>query len=131
MISHRTLLLYNFGAGIAFAVIGWLSTSAIDTFLPSLTQKKTVPTLQAKIRNELADEQDLEHLKSQALFYFDLAKDLKNARNEDDQNSVEEISRVCFVLAAVFMLGGAMAAVAKPAVAGKPKPVGQAGASPG
>jgi hypothetical protein len=60
----------------------------------------------------MQEEQDVERLRSRAIFYFELGRELKRARYADSDSRFSDFRYLCFALAAAFALGGAMALVA-------------------
>ena len=57
------------------------------------------------------EEQDIERLRGRATFYFELGRDLKRARYSDTDTLVQDFRSLCFLLGAIFAVGGAMSVV--------------------
>ena len=51
-------------------------------------------------------QQAVEAVRSRALFYFDVARDLRRARAEDDVGIYQDARILCFAVAGLFVLGG-------------------------
>lgn len=105
MVTRRTLLIYNFGIALVFVAVGLLSLFTFDPF----TNRTVQPPFDPASHQAILAEQDLEHLRSRAVFYFDLGRDLKRARYADTDTFFHDFRFVCFILGAVFALGGTMA----------------------
>jgi hypothetical protein len=99
------LLIYNFGAALLFALIGVLSLFTADGIL---NRPVALPPFDPASAKAIQEEADLERLRSQAAFYFELGRDLKRARYTDTDTSVRDFRFVCLLLAMVFAAGGAM-----------------------
>jgi hypothetical protein len=109
MITRRTLLIYNFGIALVFVAIGVLSLFALDPFT---NRSAIVPPFDPASHAAIQEEQDLDHLRSRASFYFELGRDLKRARYADSDTFFRDLRFMCFVLGAAFALGGAMSLLA-------------------
>jgi len=109
MITRRTLLIYNFGIALIFVVIGLLSLVTLDPFT---NRSAIVPPFDPASHVAMQEEQDVEHLRSRAIFYFELGRELKRARYADSDSRFGEFRFLCFALATAFALGGAMSLVA-------------------
>jgi hypothetical protein len=108
MVTRKTLLIYNFGIALIFAAIGLLSVFAMDAF----TNRTVMPPFDEASHVAIQEETDIEHLRSRAAFYFELGRDLKRARYIDSDIVFNDLRSFCFILAAVFSLGGVMAFLA-------------------
>jgi hypothetical protein len=106
VITRRTLLLFQFGVCITFLVIGTLSTYAIETLLPNLGKTVILASLDKNARKELETIDDVEKLRPKAQFYFDLAVQLKQAHGTQEANLIDAGANVCYILAALFAMGG-------------------------
>lgn len=109
MIKKRTQLIYQFGMAILFAVVGALS---LITFEQLLSRPSVVPPFDVSSRKAIHEEQDIEKLRSQATFYFELGRELKRARYADTDTLVRDFRYLCFLLSAIFAVGGAIAIAA-------------------
>jgi hypothetical protein len=105
MITRRTLLLYNFGIALIFVLIGVLSLVALDPF----TNRTILPPFDRASHEAIQEDKDLESLRERATFYFELGRDLKSARYIDSDTLFHDVRSLCFILAAVFSLGGVLA----------------------
>jgi len=105
VITRRTLIIYNFGAALLFVVIGSLTMLTFEHFLSRPT---VLPPFDPASATAIQEEQDLERLRSQAAFYFELGRDLKRARYSDTDTFIRDFRCLCFFLAVVFAVGGAM-----------------------
>ena len=113
MVTRRTLLLYHFGACFAFVVMGLLSPYVIESFLPTMGKEITLPPLSPAAVKELRETQDVQRLRSQALFYFELARDFKRAQSTVEQEEVLAVRYICYILAGVLGLGGLLTLAAR------------------
>jgi hypothetical protein len=120
MVSRRTLLLFNFGAGLTFLVMGLLSPHVIAVLFPSLGEVIVLPTMSPTARLDMATTQNIEHLRAQGLFFFDLAMDLKRALADAEGREIDAVRYACFLLAALAGVGGMLVLALKDAV--KPAP---------
>jgi len=109
MITRRTLLIYNFGIALIFVVIGLLSLVTLDPFT---SRSAIVPPFDPASHVAMHEEQDVERLRSRAIFYFELGRELKRARYADSDSRLSDFRYLCFALAAAFALGGAMSLLA-------------------
>ena len=110
MFSKRTLLIYNFGLAVLFVVIGALTMATFEGFLNR--PAAAIPPFDAASAKAIHEEQDLERLRGRAVFYFELGRDLKRARYSDTDTLVRDFRFLCFLLGAIFAVGGAMSLVA-------------------
>ena len=109
MVTRRTLLIFNFGAAVLFVVMGMLSLMVYEEFL---ARPNIVPPFDQASAAAIRDEQDIEKLRQRATFYFGLGRDLKRARYSDTDTLVRDFRFLCFLLGAIFSVGGAMSLVA-------------------
>jgi hypothetical protein len=116
VITRRTLLIYNFGAALLFAVIGGLSLLTFDHLLSRPTVLPPFDPASAKV---IEHEPDIERLRSQAAFYFELGRELKRARYSDTDSLVRDFRSLCFLLAVAFAAGGAMSLQVTKGIASK------------
>ena len=105
MITRRTLIIYNFGAALLFVVIGALSLLTFDRLLD---RPAVLPPFDPASAKAIQEEPDLERLRSQAAFYFELGRELKRARYSDTDTLIRDFRTLCFLLAVIFAVGGAM-----------------------
>ena len=109
MFSKRTLLIYNFGLAVMFVVIGMLTMATFEHFLNR--PAAAIPPFDAASARAIHEEQDIERLRGRAAFYFELGRDLKRARYSDTDTLVRDFRFLCFMLGAIFTVGGAMSLV--------------------
>ena len=105
MVTRRTLLVYNFGIGLMFVVVGALT---LAVFEPFLSRPTVVPPFDAASQTAIKTETDIERLRAQAAFYFGLGRDLKRARYSDSDTLVRDFRFLCFLLGVIFAVGGVM-----------------------
>jgi hypothetical protein len=106
MISRRTILLYNFGLAITLLISGLLTIYTLALLNHDSLTIARQADVRAKAVRELAEEQDLERLRSTASFYLRVTEDLKKARDEDTVIFLTDIRYACFLLASIFVVGG-------------------------
>jgi len=106
MITRRTLLLYNFGIAALLVFIGILSMVGADA--SQIKRLNDLPNFNAEARAFLTDETDLERLRSRSVFYFEVARDLKRARTDDNSRVFKDASTLAFFVAILFALSGGM-----------------------
>ena len=109
MLTKRTLLIYHFGLALLFVVTGALSMATFEHFLNR--PAAAIPPFDAASAKAIAEEQDLEHLRQRATFYFELGRDLRKARYSDTDTLVRDFRFLCFLLGAIFTVGGTMSLV--------------------
>ena len=107
MVTRRALLIYNFGIALILLSIGFLTVYAGDAMKQS-SRLTELPNFDAPSRRAIEEQQELDPLRSRALFYFDLAHELKKARNIDSTRYFYDARTVVWLLAALFILGGLM-----------------------
>ena len=110
MFSKRTLLIYNFGLAMLFVVIGALTMTTFEHFLNR--PAAAIPPFDAASAKAIREERDIERLRMRATHYFDLGRDLKRARYSDTDTLVRDFRSLCFLLGAIFIVGGTMSLVA-------------------
>jgi hypothetical protein len=106
MITRRTLLLYNFGIAGLLVFIGALSMVGADA--AQIKRLNDLPSFNAEARGFLTDEAEIERLRTRALFYFDVARDLKRARTDDSSRVFKDASTLAFFVAALFAISGGL-----------------------
>lgn len=109
MFTKRTLLIYNFGLALLFLVVGALTMATFEQFLNR--PAAAIPPFDAASAKAIHEEPDLERLRARAVYYFDLGRDLKRARYSDTDTLVRDFRFLCFLLGAIFTVGGAMSLV--------------------
>ena len=106
MVSKRTLLIYNFGLAVLFIVVGVLTMATFEHFLNR--PAAAIPPFDKASVQAIVEEQDLEKLRARTVFYFELARDLRKARYSDTDTLVRDFRFLCFLLGAMFIIGGMM-----------------------
>jgi hypothetical protein len=106
-VSLRTLLFYNFGFGLAFLLIGTLSVYSLDYTKPNRANES--PAFAGNARLAIESEKEVDAVRDRALFYFDVARDMRRARMQDDSSFYEDVRILSFAVAGLFMLGGILA----------------------
>jgi hypothetical protein len=101
------LLIYNFGIALILLTIGFLTVYAGGA-MQQASRLTELPNFDANSRQAIEQQQELDPLRSRALFYFDLAHELKKARNSDNTRYFYDARTVVWLLAALFILGGLM-----------------------
>ena len=110
MFTKRTLLIYNFGLALLFLIVGALTVSTFEHFLNR--PAAAIPPFDAASAKAILEEPDLERLRARATFYFELGRDLRKARYSDTDTLVRDFRFLCYLLGAIFAIGGTMAFVA-------------------
>jgi hypothetical protein len=105
LITRQTLLLYNFGLAIVFVMIGMLSLLAYERFVD---RPVIQPPFDPATLKSMKEETDVERLRIQAAFYFELGRDLKRARYADTDTGARDFRIVCFLVSGILAIGGAM-----------------------
>jgi hypothetical protein len=105
VITRRTLLIYHFGIALLFVAIGALSLVTFEHFL---SRPVALPPFDPSSAKAIQEEPDIERLRSQATFYFELGRDLKRARYSDTDTLIRDFRSLCFLLAIIFAIGGTM-----------------------
>jgi hypothetical protein len=112
-VSLRSLLLYNFGFAVVFLIIGSLSVYTLDYIKPNRANES--PVLANKARLSIESEQMIEVVRGQALFYFDVARDMRRARVDDETGTFYDVRILSFAVAGLFALGGILGLLLPPA----------------
>jgi len=97
-------MIYNFGIAFIFLVIGLLTAHTLDVIRPN--RQVEAQTLVKLSRDAILEESNLEQLRSRAIFYFELARDLRKAKTEEIEHGFYDIRLLTFVVAGVFTFGG-------------------------
>lgn len=119
--GRRALLIYNFALAAILLVAATLSTYAVQVTMQS-SQVTDMPTFDAETRAALDKQPDLEQLRARALFYFDLARELKRARGVETLQLIYDARRLALIAAGLFFLSGILTLVLVPAGAAATKP---------
>ena len=107
-------MIYNFGIAFIFLAIGLLTAHTMDVIRPN--RQVEAQTLVKLSRESILEEANLEQLRSRALFYFELARDLRKAKTEEIEQGFYDIRLLTFVVAGIFTFGGLLLlALPKPA----------------
>lgn len=110
MVTRRALLIYNFGIALILVVVGFVSVYAAEA-LQQPSRLTEMPTFDSDSRQALEQQPDLELLRARALFYFDLARELKKARSVDTTRLFYDARTLAIMVAGLFVLGGVMVLV--------------------
>ncbi len=111
MITKRTLLIYNFGVAGLFALVGLLSIYALSIVAPSANQVEVPPAFNVKVLHAISEEKDAEKLRSQAVFYYELARDFRKARYAAAEGYLYDVRLLAFFVAGLFAIGGLLVVV--------------------
>lgn len=106
MITRRTLLIYNFGIAVLFLLVGVLSVYALTIVQPSPNQVEAPPAFNLSALQAITEEKDLEKLRSQAVFYYELARDFRKARHAATEGYLYDVRVLSFFVAGLFLIGG-------------------------
>jgi hypothetical protein len=107
MVTSRALLVFNFGIAVILVLVGFLTVQAMSAMQAS-SRLTDMPTFDQAARDSVEKEPDIEKLRARSMFYFELARELKRARNNDSERMFYDARTLCFVVAALFGLGGLM-----------------------
>jgi len=111
-VSLRTLLLYNFGMALIFVIVGLLSLYSIDVTKPGRIEESASFSKNARLAIER--EQAAETLRARALFYFDVAREFRLARIQDEVGIYYDARTLSFGVAALFVIGAILALLLLP-----------------
>lgn len=103
MVTPRLLLLYNFGLAFFFVILGFISLVILE---PVFTRQVTIPPFDRTSLEAIRSEPDIEKLRTRATYYFELGRDLKQARYSDTGSVMADVRSFCFALGLVFSVGG-------------------------
>ena len=109
LVTRRTLLLYNFGIAALLVFVGAMGIVGADA--AQVKRHNDLPNFNAEARGYVADEQDIEKLRTRAAFYFEVARDLKRARTDDSSQVFKDASTLAFFVGALFAVGGVLQVV--------------------
>jgi hypothetical protein len=107
VITRRALLIYNFGIALILVVVGFVSVYAVEA-LQQPSRLTEMPTFDADSRQAVEQQKDIEPLRARALFYFDLARELKKARSVDTTRLFYDARTLAIMVAGLFALAGVM-----------------------
>ena len=108
MVTHRALVIYNFGVALVLFAIGLVSVLAGDQAIQQSSRLTNLPTFDPGSRQALEQQSDIEQLRARTLFYFELARELKKARSVDTTRYFYDARTAVWILAALFVLAGFM-----------------------
>lgn len=103
--------------GVAKGVVDWLAfivLGSLSFYSAGTNHQKNLiqpPVFGAEVRSSIEKETASEALRNNALLYFDTARDMRKARNSDSERWFDDIRTFCFVIAALFLLSGALASL--------------------
>ena len=106
MIARRALMIYNFGIAFIFLAIGLMTVHTMDVIRPN--RQVEGHTLVKLSRDAILEEANIEELRSRALFYFELARDMRKAKTEEIEQGFYDIRLLTFVVAGIFTFGGVL-----------------------
>lgn len=109
MVTRRTLVIYNFGLAVLFLLVGFLGIYALE----AASRPVAVPPFDQASQVAIAEEKDIDRLRARAAFYFELARDLKRARYDDQGGTLGAFRTLFFIAAIIFAIGGLMALMIK------------------
>jgi hypothetical protein len=106
MITRRTLLIFNFGVAVLFSLVGLLSAYAMSVVQPNRNQVEVPPAFNQSALRAITDEKDLEKLRSQTVFYYELARDFRLARYAATEGYLYDVRLLSFFVSGLFLIGG-------------------------
>jgi hypothetical protein len=106
-IKLRTLLLFNFGVALVFLLIAGLSTYSLDLVRPNRAREHAAFSGESKLA--VVEEQSIDQLRSRALFYFDIARNIRLARMQDEVRVFNDAQFLSFAVAILFLASGILA----------------------
>lgn len=106
MIRKKTILLFNIAGCALFLIFGILSTQLIETLVPSLGITVILPPLETTAKNRLLESNDLEQVRTQALFYYNLSTDLKRKQSTVELRELHAVRYVSYAFALMLAIGG-------------------------
>ena len=110
MITRRTLLIFNFGVAVLFALVGLLSIYVMSVVQPG-SQFSVPPAFNTSVLQSISEEKDAEKLRSQAVFYYELARDFRKARHAATEGYLYDVRLLAFFVAGLFAIGGLLVIV--------------------
>lgn len=106
MITRRTLLIFNFGVAALFLLVGGLSVYAMSLVQPGASQLSVPPAFTASALRSISEEREVERLRSTAIFYYELARDMRKARHAATEGYLYDVRLLSFFVAGLFFIGG-------------------------
>jgi len=106
MITRRTLLIFNFGVAVLFVLVGLLSVYAMSVVQPNPNQIAVPPAFNVSALRGISEEKDVEKLRSQTIFYYELARDFRLARYAATEGYLYDVRLLSFFVAGLFFIGG-------------------------
>jgi hypothetical protein len=111
MITRRTLLIFNFGVAVLFAIVGLLSIYVMSVVQPGASQMAVPPAFNTASLQAISEERDLEQLRSKTVFYYELARDFRKARHAATEGYLYDVRLMAFFVAGLFAIGGLLVTV--------------------
>ena len=108
MVTRRAMMIYNFGIALILVAVGVVTLLFSDVAAQQSARLTALPTFDGNSRQAIEEQEDIEQLRQRSLFYFELARELKVARNADTTRYFYETRTTVLILAALFALGGVM-----------------------
>ncbi len=106
MVTRRTLLIFNFGVAVLFFMVGLVSIYVMTIVQPNPRQVEIPPAFNASALRNISEEQDVEKLRSQAVFYYELAREFRKARYAATEGYLYDVRLLAFFVAGLFTIGG-------------------------
>lgn len=117
MITRRTLLIFNFGVAALFLLVGGLSVYALGIVTPGSSQVSVPPAFTASALKSISEEKEVEKLRSTAVFYYELARDMRKARHAATEGYLYDVQLLSFFVAGLFLVGGLLMLVPQKQIA--------------
>jgi hypothetical protein len=111
MITRRALLVFNFGVAGLFLLIGLLSIYAMSIVQPGTGQISVPPAFNVAALQAISEEKEIEKVRSQAVFYYELARDFRKARYAATEGYLYDVRVLSFFVAGLFVIGGLLVIV--------------------
>jgi hypothetical protein len=111
MITRRTLLIFNFGVAVLFAIVGMLSIYVMSVVQPGSGQIAVPPAFNTSALQAISEEKDVEQLRSKTVFYYELARDFRKARHAATEGYLYDVRLLSFFVAGLFTIGGLLVTV--------------------
>lgn len=106
MVTRRTLLIFNFGIAVLFLMVGLVSVYALNVVQPNPRQIRVPPAFNLTALQGITEEKNLEKLRSQAVFYYELARDFRMARYAATEGYLYDVRLLSFFVSGLFVIGG-------------------------
>lgn len=92
-------------------LVGLLSIYALSIVAPSANQVEVPPAFNVSALQAITEEKEVEKLRSQTVFYYELARDFRKARYAAAEGYLYDVCVLALFFAGLFSIGGLLVTV--------------------